>query len=323
MNILITSVGRRTQLLSYFKKELYGKGTLIATDASRLAPALYVADKYHIVPPVDDKSYVDYIIDICLKEKVSGVLSLIDPELSILSANISKFENHGIQVLVSPYGVCELFIDKYNVQDFCLKNGFKYPKTYDKLDDFKEAISNKEIEFPVFVKPKRGSASLYANKANSMDQAVFLFSSVPDMIIQEYLNGQEIGIDVYVDLISKQAVSVFMKEKIAMRAGETDKSKSIKSTKLLSIITDFVLKAGLIGPNDIDVFRIGDDYYISEVNPRFGGGYLHAYECGLNFPKYIINNLQGVRNATELDSYEEDTHLMKHDTVTLLKQQLK
>ncbi len=320
MNILITSAGRRTQLLSYFKKELDDKGTLIATDASRLAPALYVADKYHIVPPVGDNNYVDYIIDICLKEKVTGVLSLIDPELSILSANINKFENHGIQVIVSPYDVCELFIDKFNVQAFCLKNEFKYPKTYDKLDDFQKAFLNKEIEFPVFVKPKRGSASLYANKANSMEQAVFLFNSVPDMIIQEYLNGQEIGVDVYIDLISKQVVSVFMKEKIAMRAGETDKSKSIKSSKLLYMIKDFVLKAGLIGPNDIDVFQIGDDYYISEVNPRFGGGYVHAHECGVNFPKYILSNLQGVGNATELDCYEENTYLMKHDTVIFLRQ---
>ena len=32
-----------------FKKELEGKGTVVAADCNRLAPALYEADKYFIV----------------------------------------------------------------------------------------------------------------------------------------------------------------------------------------------------------------------------------------------------------------------------------
>ena len=79
MNIFITSVGRRTKLLEYFKKELEGKGRLIAGDCSKLAPALYTADKHYIVPRIDHPEYIDCIMNICRQENIKGILSLIDP----------------------------------------------------------------------------------------------------------------------------------------------------------------------------------------------------------------------------------------------------
>ena len=53
-------------------------------------------------------------------------------------------------------------------------------------------------------------------------------------------------------------------------AGETDKARSIKINKLFGIVSDLVRKVGLVGPIDIDVFNVDGEYYISEINPRFG-----------------------------------------------------
>lgn len=46
MNILILSAGTRNKVVQYFVKTLNGKGTVVATDMSNLAPAIYEADKY-------------------------------------------------------------------------------------------------------------------------------------------------------------------------------------------------------------------------------------------------------------------------------------
>lgn len=140
------------------------------------------------------------------------------------------------------------------------------------------------------------------------------------MIVQEFLDGQELGVDVYVDMITKKVVSMFIKEKTAMRAGETDKARSVKSDLLFNIIEDLVTKAGLVGPIDVDVFEVNEEYYISEINPRFGGGFPHAYECGVNFPRYIINNLKGEANEQLIGNYEENVFMMKHDTLTIRKE---
>ena len=50
INILILSAGTRNKVVQYFKKALNGDGRVIATDCSNLAPAIYDADKYYIVP---------------------------------------------------------------------------------------------------------------------------------------------------------------------------------------------------------------------------------------------------------------------------------
>lgn len=317
INILITSAGRRTKLLEYFKKELNGEGNIVVTDCSNLAPALYIADKYYIVPRIDNPDYINTLKNICKEEKITAILSLIDPELSLLAKHSDEFSEIGVTTIVSPYEVCELFLDKYKTFKFCQDNNFKCAKTYNSFSDFEKALDEGNISFPVFIKPRKGSASLNINIARNIEEAKTIFNSSEDMIIQEFLKGQELGVDVYVDMISKKVVSIFIKEKVAMRAGETDKSKSIKSEKLFKLIEGFVIKAGLVGPIDVDVFDVNGEYYISEVNPRFGGGYPHAYECGVNFPKYIINNLKGIKNERQIGNYEENVYMMKHDILTI------
>lgn len=319
INILVTSVGRRTRLFEYFIKELNQKGNLIATDCSILAPALYIADKYYIVPRIDDPNYINVIKDICIKEEIKAIFSLIDPELSLLAKYSDDLKEIGVCIIGSSYDECELWLDKYIASIFCNDNGFKVIKTYNSFINFERALKNNELDFPVFIKPQKGSASLNINIARNMKEAEHIFKSTEHMIIQEYLNGQELGIDVYVDMISKKVISMFIKEKIAMRAGETDKARSVKSEKLFKIIEDLVIKAGLVGPIDVDVFDVDGEYYISEINPRFGGGYPHAYECGCNFPKYIINNIEGIVNEVQIGEYEEDVYMMKHDTLMIKK----
>ena len=83
VNILILSAGTRNRVVQYFRKTLAGKGTVVATDMSQLAPAIYEADKHYIVPRMTDATYLDAVLDICKKEAITGVLSLIDPELSL------------------------------------------------------------------------------------------------------------------------------------------------------------------------------------------------------------------------------------------------
>lgn len=110
MNILILSAGTRDKIVQYFVNTLNGNGKVIAADMSNLAPAIYEADKYYIVPRMTDPGYLDVILDICGKEKVSGVLSLIDPELSLLAENKDRFEAIGVTVIGSSYELCEMFL---------------------------------------------------------------------------------------------------------------------------------------------------------------------------------------------------------------------
>ena len=318
LNILILSCGTRNKIIQYFKKELAGRGEVIATDCSELAPALYDADKHYIVPKINETNYIDTILTICKKNNIKGVLSLIDPELSLLAKYKQEFLNIGTIPIISDYEVVELCFDKYEMYKFLTNNQFKTIRSYIDKEKFYKDVETGIISYPVFVKPVRGSASININKVNSKEEVEILFNKFDNLMIQEFMNGVEYGADVYIDIISGEPVAIFTKQKIKMRAGETDKSVSIKDDKLFELIRKFVRKVGLIGIIDIDIFKIDDEYYISEVNPRFGGGYPHAYECGVNIPKMIIENIIGNENKNVIGEYEEDIYMMKYNEVKII-----
>lgn len=319
MNILILAAGTRNKIVQYFKRTFNGIGTVVATDASELGPAIYDADKYYIVPPINDAGYIDIIVDICKKERISGVLSLIDPELSLLAANKEKFDAIGTMIIGSSYELCEMSLDKMQMYRWLTGHGYNCAKSWMDKEEFYRAVESGEVSYPVFVKPYRGSASISITKAYDKETVDFLFAHGDDLMIQEFHDGQEIGADVYIDLISGKVVSIFTKKKIKMRAGETDKAVSFKDEMLFTLIEKFVLEAGYKGQIDIDIFEINGEYYISEVNPRFGGGYPHAYECGVDHMKLIMNNLGGVVNTKNIGNYEEGVYMMKYNEIKIIR----
>lgn len=317
INILILSAGTRNKIVQYFKKTLCENGKVIATDMSTIAPAIYEADKYYIVPRITEPGYIDIILDICKKENISGVLSLIDPELSLLAENEEKFKNIGTTVIGSSYELCERALDKMQMFQWLRSHGYNCAKSYVDKNEFFADVKTGKANYPVFVKPVRGSASIAISKVFDNETVDLLFDHSDNLMIQEYLDGQEIGADCYIDLLSGELVSVFTKKKIVMRAGETDKSVSFKDEKLFELIKKFVNESGWRGQIDMDIFEINGEYHISEVNPRFGGGYPHAYECGADHMKLIVNNLNGIVNSDVIGNYKENVYMMKYNEIMI------
>lgn len=319
MNLLILSAGTRNKIIQYFKKEVGSSGRVIATDMSRLAPAVYEADKFYQVPRMTDIGYIDVIIDICKKEKIDGILTLIDPELSLLAQHKNRFSELGVKVIGSSYELCERALDKMKMFNWLTSHGYKCAKSYTDKEKFYDDVKDGLITYPVFVKPIRGSASIAISKVFDRETVELLFAHNDNLMIQEFLNGQEIGADVYIDMVSNEVVSIFTKKKLLMRAGETDKSVSFKDPKLFDFIEKFVNESGWSGQIDIDIFDINGDYYISEVNPRFGGGYPHAYEAGCNHMSLILNNLNNKNNKKNIGAYENNIYMMKYNEVLMRK----
>ena len=315
MNILILSAGTRNKVVQYFKKEVGESGRVIATDCSNLAPAVYDADKFYLVPRITAPDYLDIILDICKKEQIDGVFSLIDPELSLLAKERERFLEIGVTPVISSYELVETCFDKYRMYQMLTKMQIPTGKCYVDKEAFYAAKANGEIAYPVFVKPVKGSASININQVGSDDEIELLFRLYDDLMIQEYMSGQEYGADVYIDMKSGKCTSIFVKKKIKMRAGETDKSVSVKEPKLFAMLRDFVEKCGFRGMIDIDIFLIDGVYYISEVNPRFGGGYPHAYACGVNMPAQVLVNLAGEENEPQIGAYRENICMMKYNEI--------
>ncbi len=319
MNILMCSVGRRGELIKDFKKSISG-GHIVATDNSEYAPALYLADKAYRVPRIDSPQYIDKLMDICQKENIQAITTFIDPEIELLAKNRAKFEAIGVEVLAPYEKTAHLCFDKFEMYKHLKQNGIQTVQTWGNIQEFQKALEMKEVCFPVFVKPRTGSGSVGARKIYSLSelkQAILLDDT---LIIQEFMDCMDLDADVYVDTITHKAVSAFSKRKLATRIGGASKTVSFKDEKLFQFIVEIVDKFKFNGPIDMDFFYKEGKYYLSEINPRFGGAYLHAYGAGVDFIKLIENNLKGIENQAHFGNYDEGVVMMMYDSVVICRE---
>jgi len=274
MNLLFCSVGRRGELIKDFKYSLKDEVYIVATDNSCYAPALYLADKQYIVPLINDENYLPMILDICKKEKIDAITTFIDPEIAILAKNRDKFKSIGVEVLAPYEKTAELCFDKYKMYEYLTQHHINTVKTYSTFEDFKIDYDTGKIQLPVFIKPRTGSGSVGARKVNNIDELKVYCEDDKSLIIQEYMDGLDLDADVYVDTISHKPVSIFTKKKIETKIGGANKTISFKDPVLFDFVKEIVSLFEFNGPIDIDFFYKDGKYYMSEVNPRFGGAYL-------------------------------------------------
>ncbi|WP_042374336.1 ATP-grasp domain-containing protein [Neobacillus jeddahensis] len=319
MNILICSAGRRVKLIKYFKVELSKiGGKVVAVDCDATAPALHFADFAEIIPAITDPEYIQQLKQLCQKYKIDAVLSLIDPELSVLAEHKEDFEKENIRLIVSNKEVVDICFDKYRTYQFLNDRSLPGIPTYINFAEILSDIETGFLEFPIIVKPKNGSASIGISIVHSTKELQAVWRDSGELIAQPFIEGDEFGIDCYMDLLNACVTNIFCKKKIKMRAGETDKSVSVNDPDLIQLIEELVNQLNPIGPIDIDCFKTDKGYFISEINPRFGGGYPHAHEAGQNFVRNIINNLLGKSNQTHIGHYPSGSVMIKFDDVMLL-----
>lgn len=244
MNILFTCAGRRNYLINYFKEALKGEGKVFATDMQLTAPALVDADVALQVPGIYDENYIPSLLTIVKEHQIDAVISLNDLELPLLSASKNKIEALGAKVIVSNVDAINIAFDKWVTVQFLEKNGLKTPKTFIDFEEAKKSIQKGELQFPLVVKPRWGSASIgidfpedlvelelaYQLQTIRLKRTILAEASKEDInhaiLIQEKIPGVEYGMDVLNDFEGNY-IGTFVRQKLQMRSGETDKAISV------------------------------------------------------------------------------------------------
>lgn len=318
MNILFCSAGRRGKLLEDFRTSLSSGSVLVGADCSPYAPALYFADKRYLVPRIDAPDYIQRLLEICESEKINAITTLIDPEIMLLAENREKFTVLGVEVLAPYEGTAELCYDKFKMFQFLRSRHVNTVETWGSFQEFDAAYQKGQVKFPVFVKPRRGSGSVGAHRVFDRETLCADMEKDPSLIVQELMDCEDMDADVYIDTISHQAVSAFSKRKLETRIGGASKTVSFKDEALFRFIREICSVLRFNGPVDMDFFCRDGVYYLSEVNPRFGGAYLHAYGAGVDFIKLIERNVNGIENQPRFGDYEEGVVMMMYDGAVII-----
>ncbi len=302
INILITSAGRRVELVQCFqsaKKELHIEGMIVAADASLIAPALFFADKKYQVCRIDNKNYIDEIIQICKDNRIHGIIPTLDTELLKLAENKVKIEKEsGAKVIISDLEIIKIFRNKYNTADFFLNNGFKAPCYYN-LDD----IEYNNMAYPLFIKPLDGSSSVNAFKINNAEELKFFSKYVPNALVTDFIKGDEYTVDVLCDL-EGNCISIVPRKRLVVRAGEIQKGVVEKNQSIISETRRVLEILKPVGPITLQCIVNESGVYFIEINPRFGGGAPMSIKAGADSPKNLYKLLKGNKLSYQ-DDYME------------------
>lgn len=311
MNILIPNIGRRGYLVRYLKAIPEFNGKVFVSDCDPTASGLHGNnDGYFILSkPVDnEQKYISELLELCSKEDIKIIIPVIDPEIFLLSDYREEFMNRGILVIVSDKNVLDICYNKILMNDFLKRNDFEFPKTYQTLEGFEKAYTNNEIKFPVIMKPVYGSGSEATYKIDSVEKVKALINE--KMIIQEYIDGQEYGADIF-NTLEKKVVRCVVKKKISMRSGETDKAVTVIDSKISQCMLRLARALGHIGNLDCDMIVKDGKIYIIDLNPRFGGGYPATHAAGVNLLLLILKLYEHINIEPEFDNYENNLLVMK------------
>ena len=163
------------------------------------------------------------------------------------------------------------------------------------------------IPFPVLIKPSKGAGNLNIFKAYDMEELKVLYKHVPEPIIQEFIEGFQVTIDVFYDHGVK---AVIPRKRVKVRDAEVVQASILLEDYLIDIATKVTEALKTDGPFNIQVMCKDNKAYLIDLHPRFGGGTDLSIEAGVEIHKWIINMLLGVK---------EDYHYQLNDKLFMTR----
>lgn len=319
MNVLFSGVGRRVELLRAFRgafKDLQMEGRIVAVDVDPLAPALREADAVYLVPRLADPDSVPTLAEVCRREEIGLIFPLIDEGMPVLAAGRAELEETGARlVLLSQAGVATT-ADKVLTDRLLRRIGVPAPIKW--LPDEARRAS---LEYPVFVKPRFGSAGKGASRVRDKRELDYLLDYTPEPIVQEYLPGPEVTTDVLCDL-DGNVLAVVSRQRIEVREGEVAKGVTIHDPEIIEFCVRIAKGLEAIGPITVQCLLRDGSPYFTEVNPRFGGGLPLAIAAGVPAPQWLLASAAGRSIAVPpLGTYTTGLHITRFDNSFFLAEE--
>jgi len=185
-------------------------------------------------------------------------------------------------MLVPPVDTIRLCDDKVNLGNYLEYLGMKRP----------QPITD-PTEFPVFIKSRFGSGSLFAHKVNDQEELSFWRNHIPEPVVQEFIAGQEYTVNMVSDKDAK-VVGVLPIRRMRIRGGLSVLTESERIQELEDGCVGLATALGLVGVSNIQaIVKDGVITYI-EVNPRFASGSMPtAVASGLDIPLIMLGLMLG------------------------------
>lgn len=278
-------------------------GRIVSTDANPLSAGFYLSDSFRVMPKASDPAFYPAMTRLLREERVDIIFPTSGFDIYEYGRHRAELEHDGVVVAMSDLDVMTICADKWQ---FYLKTHGVFP-----LPETSRELTRWRV-FPCFVKPMLGKGSRHAYRCDRDGELRFYTSQIQDLIVQEYLPGEEYTVDVLSDLEGTPLLAV-PRIRLETKEGISTKGKVLKDGAIEGLCLEMARHLGLKGPTCMQLKRdrAGALKFL-EVNPRIGGGMMFTTLAGVNIPTLLLDLIMGAditlperREVTVLRYYEE------------------
>jgi carbamoyl-phosphate synthase large subunit len=306
--VLFTCAGQRVDIVSAFAR---AGATTLAVDVDRLAPALYAAGRRALVPPVRDPGYIDALRQLVDEHDVRLIVPLADLDHLLLATERDRL---GALVLLPGPDAIRLSEDKYAAHNFFVANEIATPATW-----LPGEVPG-DAPFPVLVKARRGFGSRHIYRATNRGELdFFLGHTTADSMVQAVCEGEEFSIDIFCDLDGR-CLNAIPRTMIESKGGESIKGMTIKDSQLIDHGRRVAEAMRIVGPANIQCFREPDGSLpVTDVIPRFGGGFPLPTAAGSRYPELALALAAGERPEPTLGEFRDGLVMTRYFSQVILE----
>ena len=279
-------------------------GTIVATDSCPLAARFLMSSEHAVMPKAaDETNFVEKLLQVVKSHNVQVLMPCSGYDIYPYSAHRKELENLGALPVVSTRDSLELCRDKLLTFQQ-LSGKFALP--------FTTADPDKVVDYPSIAKPRFSEGSRDVVKIDTEEDLRYVVGKYSEMVFQEFLPGMEYTVDVLSNLDQEPLLAV-PRKRLQARAGISTKGQIIRDSELEEQCMRIAKSVGIVGPCCIQMKESKEGVpKLVKINPRMGGGTIFTILAGANFPKMIVDMVEGkpivvprISEITVIRYYEE------------------
>lgn len=236
-------------------------------------------DEYYEFPKVTDdrERYFDFVRTFCVEHNINIYYCVVDEEVELMSLHRDELESLGVTLCVANTEAvitCH-WKDKFavwsenNIPEYCIKRFHRYEDIV-------------EEDFPLFVKPIEGRASIGCKAIANPYNLLPYKNNWDQFIIQKFTDGELIVADI-VRCRSNGLIQVCQRKELLRNSNGCGVAVEIVFNKEVEKVCHIIAeKLNLNGVLNAEFFVSDNVVKVIEVNPRIPAGVEYSCMAGLN-----------------------------------------
>ena len=300
INLLLLGAGNRLEFIKIFNESAEKAGVSLNFYCYENELNTPVSSYCEVIRGLnfDNRRIISHISKIIVDKKIDICFALNDKAVRILP--------HIKEICFAPSpskAFIEIFTDKKLMDSYLRGIGLNHiPRTQTP---------------PLIVKPNIGSASkgiFYVKNKKSLSFEIKTMSKNPKFLSQKWLSGPEYSVDIFIT--QQNLVFSCTRKRIKINNGECVLAKIEKINDILRQLEILFSTDEIRGPLNVQFIYDKNlkKFYISDINPRFGGGMTLSYRAGIDWPRIVLDDFLGknqkkykVRSGKIIAKYYQST----------------